>query len=121
MVLNFDVNSFLFIVSKLRSFIVLILGGTTRYYLLNRLDIPVDFYIHEKLFSPLGITNYVLNMDDIGSIPYFGGVLLQKWENKLIIGNIQRLCLSCFVEIRSNHITICILHTPPLAIKRNIQ
>jgi len=44
-------------------------------YLYNRLDIPLEFYMHEKLFAPLGITNYIMNTDDTGIIPYFGGGL----------------------------------------------
>lgn len=44
-------------------------------YLYNRLDIPLEFYMHEKLFAPLGITNYIINTDDTGIIPYFGGGL----------------------------------------------
>lgn len=44
-------------------------------YLSNRLDIPLEFYMREKLFAPLGITNYIMNTDDTGVIPYFGGGL----------------------------------------------
>ncbi|MEM8508490.1 MAG: serine hydrolase [Bacteroidota bacterium] len=44
-------------------------------YLKNRLDIPLEFYMHKKLFEPLGITNYVMNTDDTGILPYFGGGL----------------------------------------------
>lgn len=44
-------------------------------YLNARLDIPLEFYMHEKLFAPLGITNYIMNTDDTGIIPYFGGGL----------------------------------------------
>ncbi|MDT0606384.1 serine hydrolase domain-containing protein [Croceitalea rosinachiae] len=44
-------------------------------YLYNRLDMPLEFYMHEKLFAPLGITNYIINTDDTGIIPYFGGGL----------------------------------------------
>ncbi|MBG6129979.1 CubicO group peptidase (beta-lactamase class C family) [Aquimarina sp. EL_43] len=42
-------------------------------YLSNRLDVPLEFYMADKLFSPLGITNYILNTDDTKAIPYFGG------------------------------------------------
>jgi len=41
----------------------------------ERLDIPLEFYMREKLFAPLGITNYIMNTDDTGIIPYFGGGL----------------------------------------------
>lgn len=44
-------------------------------YLSNRLDIPLELYMHKKLFAPLGITNYIMNTDDTGVIPYFGGGL----------------------------------------------
>lgn len=44
-------------------------------YLHARLDIPLEFYMHKKLFAPLGITNYIMNTDDTGMIPYFGGGL----------------------------------------------
>ena len=39
----------------------------------ERLRIPMDRYIHEKLFEPLGITNYILQTDDSQVTPYFGG------------------------------------------------
>ena len=42
-------------------------------YLSRRLDVPLENYMADKLFSPLGITNYVLNTDDTKSTPYFGG------------------------------------------------
>lgn len=41
----------------------------------ERLDIPLEVYMEEKFFSPLGITNYIMNVDDTGVIPYFGGGL----------------------------------------------
>lgn len=44
-------------------------------YLYNRLTIPLEYYMQEKLFAPLGITNYIMNTDDTGIIPYFGGGL----------------------------------------------
>jgi CubicO group peptidase (beta-lactamase class C family) len=44
-------------------------------YLSNRLETPLEFYMHEKLFTPLGITNYIMNTDDTNIIPYFGGGL----------------------------------------------
>lgn len=44
-------------------------------YLSERLDVPLEFYMHKKLFLPLGITNYILNTDDTKVIPYFGGGL----------------------------------------------
>ncbi|WP_106794974.1 serine hydrolase [Aquimarina sp. Aq78] len=44
-------------------------------YLSKRLDVPLEFYMADKLFSPLGITNYTMNTDDTGITPYFGGGL----------------------------------------------
>lgn len=44
-------------------------------YLSERLDVPLEFYMDDKLFSPLGITNYISNTDDTKAIPYFGGGL----------------------------------------------
>ncbi len=41
----------------------------------ERLNIPLEFYMNDKLFAPLGITNYIMNTDDTGIIPYFGGGL----------------------------------------------
>ncbi|PZX46508.1 serine hydrolase domain-containing protein [Algoriphagus chordae] len=57
-------------------------------YLHNRLDIPLEFYMHEKLFSPLGITNYVMNTDDTGIIPYFGGGLSLTPRDMLKFGQL---------------------------------
>ena len=39
----------------------------------ERLSTSMDIYIHEKLFEPLGITNYILQTDDTQVTPYFGG------------------------------------------------
>ncbi|MDO5978571.1 serine hydrolase domain-containing protein [Flavivirga spongiicola] len=39
----------------------------------ERLDIPLEFYMKDTFFSPLGIKNYILNTDDTKAIPYFGG------------------------------------------------
>jgi len=44
-------------------------------YLNNRLEQPLEFYMQEKFFEPLGITNYILNTDDTGIQPYYGGGL----------------------------------------------
>jgi len=44
-------------------------------YLSNRLDVPLEFYMHKEFFKPLGITNYILNTDDSKVTPYFGGGL----------------------------------------------
>ncbi|MGD1840014.1 MAG: serine hydrolase domain-containing protein [Thermonemataceae bacterium] len=44
-------------------------------YLSSRLDVPLEFYMDNKLFAPLGITNYIINTDDTETTPYFGGGL----------------------------------------------
>lgn len=41
-------------------------------YLKERLTYPLELYMQTKLFSPLGITNFILNTDDRGN-PYFAG------------------------------------------------
>ena len=72
-------------------------GTTTRYksadpflsgvYLNERLGKPLSFYIQEKLFAPLGITNYIMNADDTG-IPYFGGGLYLTPRDMLKLGQL---------------------------------
>ncbi len=47
----------------------------TGIYLTERLEIPLEFYMVDKLFSPLNITNYIINTDDTKESPYFGGGL----------------------------------------------
>ena len=47
----------------------------TGIYLSERLKIPLEFYIENRLFSPLGIHNYIMNTDDTEERPYFGGGL----------------------------------------------
>ena len=42
-------------------------------YLNERLKIPLETYMREKLFAPLGITNYINQTDHTENIPYFGG------------------------------------------------
>lgn len=47
----------------------------TGVYLSERLEIPLEIYVQNRLFSPLGIQNYVMNTDDTKQRPYFGGGL----------------------------------------------
>lgn len=56
-------------------------------YLSERLDVPLEFYIADKLFSPLGITNYIMNTDD-KAIPYFGGGLRLRPRDMLKFGQL---------------------------------
>jgi len=67
----------------------------------ERLDEPLEQYMHRKLFEPLGITNYINQTDDTEVTPYFGGGMLLtprdllkfgqlylnngKWQNRQII------------------------------------
>lgn len=59
----------------------------TGIYLSERLNIPMAFYIVNKLFDPLGISNYVLNTDDNG-LPYFGGGLHLTSRDMLKFGQL---------------------------------
>ncbi|MEL6975373.1 MAG: serine hydrolase, partial [Bacteroidota bacterium] len=59
----------------------------TGIYLNERLQIPLEQYMQENFFAPLGITNYVLNMDDKG-IPYFGGGLYLTPRDMLKFGQV---------------------------------
>lgn len=56
-------------------------------YLSERLSYPLEFYIQKKLFSPLGITNYILNTDDKG-VPYFAGGLKLTPRDMLKFGQL---------------------------------
>lgn len=37
------------------------------------LEKPLEIYMDQKLFSPLGITNYIIQTEDSQTTPYFGG------------------------------------------------
>lgn len=39
----------------------------------ERLEQPLELYMDQKLFSPLGITNYIIQTENTASTPYFGG------------------------------------------------
>ncbi len=54
----------------------------------ERLDIPLEQYMHEKLFEPLGITNYINQTDDSETIPYFGGGMLLTSRDFLKFGQL---------------------------------
>jgi len=47
----------------------------TGIYLSERLETPLELYMEDRLFSPLGIRNYIMNADDTKKRPYFGGGL----------------------------------------------
>jgi CubicO group peptidase (beta-lactamase class C family) len=59
----------------------------TGIYLNELLNLPLESFIVNKLFSPLGITNYILNTDDTG-IPYLGGGLYLTSRDMLKFGQL---------------------------------
>lgn len=54
----------------------------------ERLDKPVEVYMHEKLFAPLGITNYINQSDETKERPYFGGGMLLTPRDLLKFGQL---------------------------------
>lgn len=54
----------------------------------ERLNIPLETYMDEKLFKPLGITNYINQTDDSEIIPYFGGGMLLTSRDLLKFGQL---------------------------------
>lgn len=52
------------------------------------LEAPLEDYMNEKLFAPLGITNYINQTDDTESIPYFGGGMLLTPRDLLKFGQL---------------------------------
>lgn len=54
----------------------------------ERLDMPMETYMHEKLFAPLGITNYINQTDDTERVPYFGGGMLLTSRDLLKFGQL---------------------------------
>ncbi|TAI47823.1 serine hydrolase domain-containing protein [Flagellimonas allohymeniacidonis] len=54
----------------------------------ERLDTPLETYMDEKLFAPLGITNYINQTDDSKVTPYFGGGMLLTPRDLLKFGQL---------------------------------
>ncbi len=54
----------------------------------ERLNKPLEIYMNEKLFGPLGITNYVNQTDDTKNTPYFGGGMLLTSRDLLKFGQL---------------------------------
>lgn len=54
----------------------------------ERLGKPVESYMNEKLFAPLGITNYINQTDDTKARPYFGGGMLLTPRDLLKFGQL---------------------------------
>jgi len=57
-------------------------------YLDGRLEKPLEIYMDEKLFAPLGISNYINQADDTESRPYFGGGMLLTPRDLLKFGQL---------------------------------
>lgn len=57
-------------------------------YLNERLEIPLETYMNEKLFAPLGIINYINQADDTEMTPYFGGGMLLTPRDLLKFGQL---------------------------------
>jgi len=53
----------------------------------ERLPYALEFYMEQKLFTPLGITNYILNTDDKGT-PYFAGGIHMTPRDMLKFGQL---------------------------------
>ena len=56
--------------------------------LAKQLDLPLQDYMHEKLFAPLGIVNYINQTDDTYQDPYFGGGMLLTSRDLLKFGQL---------------------------------
>ncbi len=54
----------------------------------ERLQKPLEIYMDEELFSPLGITNYINQTDDSEITPYFGGGMLLTPRDLLKFGQL---------------------------------
>lgn len=53
----------------------------------ERLPYPLEFYMQQKLFAPLGIENYIMNTDMRG-IPYFAGGIYMRPSDMLKFGQL---------------------------------
>ncbi|NAS14033.1 serine hydrolase domain-containing protein [Poritiphilus flavus] len=54
----------------------------------ERLNKPMEMYMDEKLFAPLGISNYINQTDDSEIHPYFGGGMLLTPRDLLKFGQL---------------------------------
>ncbi|NVN18899.1 serine hydrolase [Muricauda sp. HICW] len=54
----------------------------------EHLKTPLETYMDEKLFEPLGITNYINQTDDTQQRPYFGGGMLLTSRDLLKFGQL---------------------------------
>ena len=56
--------------------------------LIEKLDIPLEQYMNEKLLRPLGISNYIIQTDDSKTSPYFGGGMYLTPRDMLKFGQL---------------------------------
>ena len=54
----------------------------------ERLDLPLELYMDEKLLHPLGISNYIIQTDHTGRTPYFGGGMYLTPRDMLKFGQL---------------------------------
>ncbi|MHA7060010.1 serine hydrolase domain-containing protein [Aquimarina sp. M1] len=54
----------------------------------QKLASPLELYMEEKLFTPLGITNYIIQTENTASRPYFGGGMYLTPRDMLKFGQL---------------------------------
>lgn len=54
----------------------------------EKLEQPLEWYMSQKLMSPLGITNYIIQTENTGTTPYFGGGMYLTPRDMLKFGQL---------------------------------
>ncbi|MFD2564619.1 serine hydrolase domain-containing protein [Aquimarina rubra] len=54
----------------------------------QKLQSPLELYMEEKLFAPLGITNYIIQTENTATTPYFGGGMYLTPRDMLKFGQL---------------------------------
>ncbi len=54
----------------------------------QQLQSPLELYMEEKLFAPLGITNYIIQTENTATTPYFGGGMYLTPRDMLKFGQL---------------------------------
>ncbi len=54
----------------------------------ERLEQPMEIYMDQRLLAPLGITNYIIQTDNTGMTPYFGGGMYLTPRDMLKFGQL---------------------------------
>ncbi|MBX2870940.1 MAG: beta-lactamase family protein [Saprospiraceae bacterium] len=54
----------------------------------EQLEQPLEWYMDQKLLSPLGISNYIIQTDNTGTTPYFGGGMYLTPRDMLKFGQL---------------------------------